>query len=177
MWINSGNGFKHYRTIGRQSRQSTASRSAFTDYRRHPCCRISSIRWWKHNGISMSVKRLSTPPDESQKYQFCALDYRPQDRDITSSRIAPVVLLVLRDEKGSLRFLIHPELRAVVQESDWAYLESLLQDFLKRAKLHPEALFKQLCSLGAGPLVTQKVGSSISDHPPLLKLCSHFVQL
>jgi hypothetical protein len=84
---------------------------------------------------------------------------------------------VLQDEKDKLRILVHPDLRTVVPEGDLEYLEAVLPDFLERAKLHPEALFKQLCSLGAGPLVTQKVGSSISDHPPLLKLCSHFVQL
>jgi hypothetical protein len=84
---------------------------------------------------------------------------------------------VLRDEKGSLRFLIHPELRAVVMENDLPYIQSLLQDFHERAKLNPEALFKQLSSLGVGPLVTHKAGPSVSEYPPLLEMCSRFVQL
>jgi hypothetical protein len=42
---------------------------------------------------------------------------------------------------------------------------------------HPAALFKQLSSLGVGPLVTQEVGSNISNHPLLLILCSRFVKL
>jgi len=82
---------------------------------------------------------------------------------------------VLEDEEDELRFLVHPELRAVVAGSDLPYLESLLKDFVERAKLHPEALFKQLSSLGVGPLVTQQVGSNISNSPSLLKFFSHLV--
>jgi hypothetical protein len=84
---------------------------------------------------------------------------------------------VLEDEEGNLRFLVHPELRAVVSGNDLPYLESLFKDFIERAELHPAALFKQLSSLGVGPLVTKEVGSNISDHPLLLKLYSRFVQL
>jgi predicted component of type VI protein secretion system len=70
---------------------------------------------------------------------------------------------VLRDQEGNLSFLVHPELRTIVQSEVLAYLESLLGDFLERAKLHPETLFKQLSSLGVEPLVTKEAGTSISD--------------
>ncbi len=40
-------------------------------------------------------------------------------------------------------------------------------------KLHQDALFKQLSSLGVGPLlVKQESGENISDHPSLLELCA-----
>lgn len=84
---------------------------------------------------------------------------------------------MLVDGGGSLRFLVHPEFHTVVKDNDLPYLESLLKDFLKRAKLNPAALFTQLSSLGVGPLVTQETGSNISDHPHILKLCSRFVKL
>ena len=86
-------------------------------------------------------------------------------------------MLVLEDEQGNLRFLVHPQLRSIVTDRDLSYLESLLGDFVERAKLHPAALFKQLSSLGVGPLVTHETGSSLSDHPPLLNLCSRFVRV
>jgi hypothetical protein len=86
-------------------------------------------------------------------------------------------LLVLEDGEGSPRFLVHQELRAIVSDKDLPYLESLFKDFLERAKLNPAALFKQLSSLGVGPLVTQETGSNISDYPYLLKLYSRFVNL
>jgi hypothetical protein len=86
-------------------------------------------------------------------------------------------LLVLEGGEGSLRFLIHPELSAVVKENDLPYIQSLLQDFQERAKLNPEALFKQLSSLGVGPLVTYEAGTRISEHPPLLEMCSSFMQI
>jgi len=88
-----------------------------------------------------------------------------------------VILLVLRDEEGDLRFLVHPELRNIVQEEDSTYVESLLRDFQVRAQLHPDALFEQISSLSVGPLVTHEAGSDLSNHPQLGQLCSKFVQL
>lgn len=87
-----------------------------------------------------------------------------------------MVLIALKDEEGKLTFLVNPDLRNMVQPEDLAYLEELLRDFQERTELHPEALFKQLSSLGVGPLVTQDAGSSIADRPALLELCSRFVQ-
>ena len=110
---------------------------------------------------------------ESSLPKFCALEYRGQDWDRTTS----VILLVLEDGKGGMRFLIHPDWRAIAHAEDMDYIESLLQDFLERAKLHPEALFKQLSSLGVGLLVAHEAGESISEYPVLLELCSKFVQL
>jgi hypothetical protein len=84
---------------------------------------------------------------------------------------------VLKDARGDLRFLVDPGWSAVVREEDREYLESLLGDFLERAKEQPATLFKQLSSLGVGPLVTRETGEQISDHPRLLELSSRFVQL
>lgn len=86
-------------------------------------------------------------------------------------------MLVLEDESGNLSFLVHPRLRSIVTGGDFFYIESLLEDFVERAKLHPEELFKQLSSLGVGPLVTKDTGANISDHNQLLELCSHFQRL
>ena len=93
------------------------------------------------------------------------------------SRSASIILLVLREANGDLRFLVHPEWRAIVQAEDLADIESLLLDFSERAELHRDILFKQLSSLGVGPLVTHETGKSISDYPVLSDLFSSFVQL
>jgi hypothetical protein len=92
-------------------------------------------------------------------------------------KVSSIILLVLEDAKGNLRFLVHPDWRSVVQTEDSKYIESLLDDFLERAKEQPAPLFKQLSSLGVGPLVTRESGKKISDYPHLLELCSRFVQL
>jgi hypothetical protein len=84
---------------------------------------------------------------------------------------------VLKGETGSLRFLVHPELRSIVEGEDLVYIEDLLRDFLERAKQDPEALFKQLSSLGVGPLVVNVVGSNLSDCPSMQKISSQFVRL
>jgi hypothetical protein len=81
------------------------------------------------------------------------------------------------DSESRLRFLVHPELRIVVQKEDLKYIQSLLVDFLERAKREPAALFKQLSSLGIGSLVTQELGSDIADNPSLQELASRFVEL
>jgi hypothetical protein len=88
-----------------------------------------------------------------------------------------VVLLVHRSEDESLQFFIHPEWRTIVQEEDLAYIEALLRDFIDRAKMNPEALFKQISSLGVGPLVAQRVGSDVSESPSIQELSSIFMQV
>ena len=84
-------------------------------------------------------------------------------------------MLVLKDKEDSLRILIHPDFRTIVLPEDSTYLDSLLKDFLERAKLHPAALFKHLSSLGVGPLVTQEVGSYPSEDPSIRELSSRFL--
>ncbi len=86
-------------------------------------------------------------------------------------------MLALRESAGTLRVLVHPDLSAMVQEQDFGYLQSLLQDFKERALLHPASLFKQLCSLGSGPLVTQTGGTDLSGCPMIHALTSKFVML
>lgn len=86
-------------------------------------------------------------------------------------------MLVLRGSEGSLRFLVHPELRTTIQGEDLTYLEELLQDFRERSKLHPTELFEQISSLAVGPLVTQMNGSNLSEHLSIQKLSLRFVEL
>jgi hypothetical protein len=86
-------------------------------------------------------------------------------------------LFVLRNENGKLRLLVRQEWRSIVPGEDVDYIQSLFQDFLNRANLHPEALFKQLSSLGVGPLRTQDVELSIDDYALIQKQISGFVEL
>jgi hypothetical protein len=83
------------------------------------------------------------------------------------SGIAPVILLVLEDGKGRLRFFVHPDWRTIVQPGDLDYIESVLDDLRARAALDSDALFKQLSSLDVGPLVTLDSGTNIADHPAI----------
>jgi hypothetical protein len=84
---------------------------------------------------------------------------------------------VLEDGKSGFQILIHPDWREIVKAEDLHYIESLLRDFAERAELYPSALFTHLSSLGVGPLVTNEVGSRISDHPLLFELRSRFARL
>jgi hypothetical protein len=84
---------------------------------------------------------------------------------------------VFKGASGSLHFLVDPGWRSIVRVLDVEYIESLLRDFLERAKERPAALFEQLSSLSVGPLVTQETGERISDHSALAELSSRFVPL
>jgi predicted component of type VI protein secretion system len=88
-----------------------------------------------------------------------------------------VILLVLRDRQGGLRIQIHPDLRAVVQTEDLDYIEASLRRCLQRAKMHPMELFKQLCDLAIGSLVTHEVGRDLAEFPSLAGHTSGFVEL
>lgn len=41
-----------------------------------------------------------------------------------------------------------------MRPSDLEYCSELLNDFVKRAQNDPDGLFKQICSLSVGPLIT-----------------------
>ena len=55
---------------------------------------------------------------------YCALGYLTQD----SGTVSPPILLVLKDAKGSLRFLAHPDWRSTVHPVVLRYMDSLLKD-------------------------------------------------
>lgn len=84
---------------------------------------------------------------------------------------------MLEDDDGNLRILIHPELRTVVTENDLPYIHSLLQDIQERAKRQPDALFKQLSSLGVGPLLTHEAGTNVSEYPIIQQLSTQYIPL
>ena len=126
---------------------------------------------------TMDPSEENLRPEHAPQYQFCSLEYRPQGWGGVSSRFRPIILIVLRDGEGNLRFLLHPDLHLIVQQEDLEHIRSLLEDFLERAKLEPAALFKQLSSLGVGSLVTQEVGSNLEDDPSLKELSLKFVAI
>jgi hypothetical protein len=125
----------------------------------------------------MNLSTAHLDANGTPQVEFCALEYRPQDWEVASSGVASVIVLVHRDKERGLRFHVHPELRKVVRGEDFVFIESLLLDFRERAKLHPAALLKHLCSLGVGRLVTQEAGSDISECPPIKELSSRFLEL
>lgn len=120
---------------------------------------------------------LSTDNNETPQIQYCSLEYREQRWGSASARFRPVVLLVFKETEGNLRFLVHPELRSIIQKEDLPYTESLLIDFLERSKQEPDALFKQLSSLGVGTLVTQDVGMDLDTNDGIRELSARFIEL
>ena len=126
----------------------------------------------------MDSSEITLNTDSRSQRDFCALEYRTQSAGIGVPRNASVILLVLRNNDGSLRFLIHPELRNIYQGKDLEYLDSLLWDFVERARLYPDELFKQLSTLSdIGPLATHQAGLNIADYPALAELAGSFVEL
>ena len=116
--------------------------------------------------------------EEISNLKFCALEYRPQSIVSIAPSPSIVILLVLLDSQGEIRFLVHPELRNIVLRDDLEYLDSLLWDLVDRSKRFPEELFRQISSLaGLGPLATHQTGSRIADFPSLMELMNYFAEL
>jgi hypothetical protein len=109
--------------------------------------------------------------------QFCVLEYKPHNQAAVSMRLAPILLLVLRNEKGSLNILVHPDWRSIVQYEDLEYFDCLFRDFLERAETDPDDLFKQVSSLGVGPIVTKDIGMNLQERPFLQRLFAELVNL
>jgi hypothetical protein len=84
---------------------------------------------------------------------------------------------VLRNENGSLRFLVNADYRKIIQDNDLVYVEDALQDMRIRSKEDPEALFSQLSSLARGPLVTIETGLSLEDFHLLHENPAKFIDL
>lgn len=109
--------------------------------------------------------------------EFCVIEYY-RSLDVPSPSDGVAILLVLKNREGRLAILMHPEVRNLVEGQDLEYVDSLMTDFMQRARSCPEELFEQLCELGGvGPLLTRDVGEDISDSPAVRSCCSKFVEL
>ena len=108
---------------------------------------------------------------------YCTLEYSPLSRSDKNNQIKPVIILVLQDAKSTLRFMVHPKLSEMVRPIDLHYIQTILDDFHVRAKLHPEPLFRQLSSLAVGPLRTGTVARIPSSLVEYALLVSRFVPL
>jgi len=76
-----------------------------------------------------------------------------------------------------LRLMVSPDLNTIVEGDDQNWLDPLLVDLQDRAGMQPADLFKQLSSLGVGPLVAQEVGEEIGKYPRLRDLQKQFIDL
>lgn len=90
---------------------------------------------------------------------------------------APVILIALEARGERLRLLVDPNWQQIVCADEWDHVIALLADFSERARDDPEYLFKQLCSLDLGPLITCDFGSQVSRRQQLMEIGSHFVSL
>jgi hypothetical protein len=127
---------------------------------------------------AQALSAFSLRRDEDPKRRFCALEYRAQGEWSTTSCKAPVVMIVVISQAGGLTFLIHPELRNMLEGEDLEYLDSLLWDLVERGRQYSDDLFKQLCSLGGvGPLATRQFGECTSDSGAFPSISEGFVEL
>lgn len=114
---------------------------------------------------------------DGEQPQYCALEYVTTMEPGAPRTAKHVILLVLKQADGVLRFLAHPNLQAVVEATHLDYVLSLLEDFAVRAQYDAEHLFRQLCSLACGPLLTWQVGGQIDEHPDIRDLSLLFLPL
>jgi hypothetical protein len=114
--------------------------------------------------------------------QYCVLDYRAHQGDSAEPKQKHVILSAFFDlddenDQYKLEIFVDPNWRTFVQDVDREYVESLLEDLVQRSRHDAEALFKHLCSLGAGPIVTAEVGTDSTEFTSRLSELRRFEQL
>jgi hypothetical protein len=120
------------------------------------------------------MRTINFDPSRSQQ-GFCAIEYVPEPTGVLLTTAKNVISLAVRDAKYVLRFFVHPNLHKIVWAIDLPHIKSLLEDFIERVRRDAENLFRQLCSLSAGILVTRAVGENISYFPKIQELVLQFV--
>lgn len=108
------------------------------------------------------------------KLRFCALTYAPDAELSLLPAVRHVILIVVQKADYALHILIHPGLKKIVDAIDMPYIESLLEDFIERVKLHAVELFRHLCSLVVGPLQAGTVGEQLCEYPDIHELALQF---
>lgn len=129
-------------------------------------------------GNPSSGIKIAPPEYSSCKMEagnFCALAYAPNPMMNELPAFKSIILVVVQEAEGALRFLVNPNLKDMVLDHDFAYISSLLHDFVERVETHAMDLFRQLCSLTVGILQTLAVGAHLSEHPDLEGLAVEFL--
>ena len=119
------------------------------------------------------MEKTSLESGVPPKSRFCALAYAPMSEDDKLSATKHVILLAIEDS-GILRFLVHPNLKNIVDAIDFPYIESLLRDFVRRISQYATELFRQLCKLAVGPLQAHTVGEQLCEYPDIHDLSLQF---
>lgn len=101
--------------------------------------------------------------------QFCALGYVSRRQGDFRQGPEVTIALALRERGKAMKLILRQDWRLYVEAGDLGFMEALVEDLSVRATLDPEGLFKQLCSLNVGPLVTHTLGSDVSHFPRLLE--------
>jgi len=81
------------------------------------------------------------------------------------------------DEGGQLSFFVDPNWQSIVPKEDVQEIGLLLEDFAENARSNADALFKRICTLNFGYLVTVKVETRSGDPSAAVVLYPHFVPL
>jgi hypothetical protein len=81
------------------------------------------------------------------------------------------------DERGRLSFFVDPNWQSVVDKADVQEIGLLLADFAENTRFNADALFKRICALNFGYLVTVRVETMIGDASDAIALYPHFVPL
>jgi hypothetical protein len=108
--------------------------------------------------------------------RFCALAYAPSRTSEAQLHNKWIIALFI-DCPGSLCILIEPEWQKRVDSADVAYFNDLFADLRIRRKYDAPAIFRQVCVLNNGLLLTYKSGDALLDCPELLDLYLKFVDI
>jgi hypothetical protein len=120
---------------------------------------------------------MSLRLDKVSPFRYCALAYSKSETASLVNYDEPVIVLLVQPEGGELLLFLDPSWRAHVNPGDCQYFSELWADFVRRSQDQPDDLFRQLCSISIGPLVTAAVGNDQDYAEQLGEKCEQFIPL
>ena len=109
--------------------------------------------------------------------RYCTVGYS-RSGGMEDVCIGDVILIGLeRPVEHRVQLRERPDWRDLVSAEDRVLVVSVLADIAERALVEPQAVFKQLSELSAGPLITHKTGPELSLDPELAAIYDRFTDL
>lgn len=100
--------------------------------------------------------------------------YRRVDSSLADQSEAPVIAIAQRSLASGLVIVVDPNWRLSVFAQDVPEIDEILKDLAVRARIVPDALWKQISSLNWGLLVTGDCGKDLLGQHQVLRLLNRF---
>lgn len=111
----------------------------------------------------------------SPQTRFCLIEFRPRGWGRSPLPPARASILITYTEAEGLHVFANPDLHNRVDGEDFDFLQALVTNWPAYARLDIAEFFRQIHTLGIGPLMLAEEGSNLLDYPSLVEFYSRFI--